>query len=154
MPDAQCPMPNAQWLHSIRQVRDMAMDVLKTAKRRDCFPSSSSLEQWQEDLAVDAKFLRDAEGGGDAEDDDVSAVGSQAPAGPDAAERLTGKKHLEASFKTVGELLGGMSHGLSAEQWEGKKGEERRLIKDGHKANNAGSAQGAMECFEGAAQAL
>ena len=47
-----------------------------------------------------------------------------------------------------------MSHGLSAEQWEGKKGEHDRLVKEGHKANNAGSAQGAMECFEGAALAL
>ena len=82
----------------------MAMDVLKAANRRDCFPNSSSLERWQEDLAVDAKFLRDAEGGGDA-DDDVSSVSSQALVGPDAAERLTAKKHLEGALQTVGELL-------------------------------------------------
>ena len=137
----------------------MAMDVLKAANRRDCFPNSSSLERWQEDLAVDAKFLRDAEGGGDAEDD-VSSVGSQAPVGPDAAERLTAKKHLEGALQTVGELLirirvrVRISLRLSAEQWEGKKGEHDRLVKEGHKANNAGSAQGAMECFEGATLAL
>jgi len=53
----------------------------------------------------------------------------------------------------VGELLGGVSHNLSAEEWEGKKAEHDRLVKEGHKANNAGSALGAMECFEEAAKA-
>ena len=138
----------------VSQVRDMAMDVLKAAKRKDCFPSSSELEQWQAQLADEAKFLRDAEGGGDVDEEASSAVGSQAPTGPDAAERLTAKRHLEGALRTVGELLGGVSHNLSAEEWEGKKAEHDRLVKEGHKANNAGSALGAMECFEGAAKAF
>jgi len=132
----------------------MAMDVLKAANRKDCFPSSSELEQWQAQLADEAKFLRDAEGGGDVDEEASSAVGSQAPTGPDAAERLTAKRHLEGALRTVGELLGGVSHNLSAEEWEGKKAEHDRLVKEGHKANNAGSALGAMECFEGAAKAF
>ena len=56
-----------------------------------------------------------------------------------------------AHFTAFGHLgLGG----LGAEEWESKRREHDRLVKDGHKANNAGSAQGAMESFEGAAQAF
>ena len=132
----------------------MAMDVLKAAGRVDGHaPGAVDLKRWQDALAVDAKLLRDAEGAGDATDE-ASEVGSQASSGPDAAERLVAKKHAEAAQQTVGALLGAASHGLSVEVWEGKRREHDRLVKEGHKANNAGSAQGAMECFEGAAQAL
>ena len=106
--------------------------------------------------------------GGAARDDADEADGASQVSGEpsaaadsgldDAAERIQQnrlREQAEAAAEAVREVLSSAisdATPFSAEEWESKRKEHDKLVLDGHKANNAGSAQGAMECFDAAAR--
>ena len=153
-------------------VRDMCMDVLRVAGRADSHQQSAeTLRKWQQTIENDVKFLKEGDAAEEASATDgmSSAGGSRAAAASDsgsaaaadAAERLQSrriKEQAEVAAHAVREILNAATAAATpyptAEQWEQKKREHDKLVLDGHKANNAGSAQGAMECFIAAARAF